>query len=120
MTSKKTVEAELADKQQKQPEPRREALRKQLAAKLADHLTDDAFWAADFFSLVHSIQDATTDGELEDPTLLYGLLDAVIEEEDRPKVVKIVGKDTRSVFTFLTEVISSKDVASDSGDALGE
>lgn len=120
MTSKKNVEAELTDKQQKPVDPRREALRKQLAAKLADHLTDDAFWASDFFALVHSIQEATKDGELEDPTLLYGLLDAVIETEDRPSVIKIVGSDTKSVFIFLTEVISSKDVTSDDGDALGE
>lgn len=120
MTSKKTVEAELAGKQQKPVDPRREALRKELAAKLADRLSGDAFWAADFFALVHSIQEATKDGELEDPTLLYGLLDAVIETEDRPSVIKVVGKDTKSVFTFLTEVISSQDVASDAGDSLGE
>lgn len=120
MTSKKTVEAELAAKQQKPVDPRREALRKQLAAKLADHLTDDAFWASDFFALVHSIQDATKDGELEDPSLLYGLLDAVIETEDRQRVIDVVGRDTKSVFTFLTEVISSQDVASDQGDSLGE
>lgn len=120
MTNKKTVEAELEVKQQKPVDPRREALRKQLAAKLADRLSGDAFWAADFFSLVHAIQDATTDGELEDPTLLYGLLDAVIETEDRSQVIKVVGRDTKSVFTFLTEVISSKDVASDAGDSLGE
>lgn len=118
--TKKTVEAELAVKQQPQKNPRREALRQQLAAKLTDRLTEDAFWAADFFGLVHSIQDATKAGELDDPTLLYGLLDAVIEPEDRPEVRKIVGADTKSVFTFLTEVISSKDVASDAGDALGE
>lgn len=120
MTSKKTLEAELAVKQQKPVDPRREKLRKQLAAKLTDHLASDAFWAADFFQLVHSIQEATKDGELDDPTLLYGLLDAVIETEDRPRVIKVVGRDTKSVFTFLTEVISSKDVASDDGDALGE
>lgn len=120
MTNKKTVEAELELKQQKPADPRREALRKQLAAKLADRLSGDAFWAADFFSLVHSIQEATKGGELEDPTLLYGLLDAVIETEDRPRVIKVVGKDTKAVFTFLTEVISSKDVTSDDGDALGE
>ena len=89
-------------------------------AKLADHLANDAFWASDFFALVHSIQEATKDGELEDPTLLYGLLDAVIETEDRPAVIKVVGRDTKSVFTFLTEVISSNDVASDAGDSLGE
>ena len=120
MTNKKTVEAELATKQQKPVDPRREALRRELAAKLTDHLANDAFWASDFFSLVHSIQEATTDGELEDPTLLYGLLDAVIETEDRPRVIKVVGRDTKSVFTFLTEVISSQDVASDAGDSLGE
>ena len=120
MTSKKTTEAELEVKQQKPADPRREALRRELAAKLADRLAGDAFWAADFFQLIHSIQDATKDGELEDPTLLYGLLDAVIETEDRASVRKIVGADTESVFTFLTEVISSKDVASDEGDALGE
>ena len=116
----KNIEAELAGKQQKPVDPRREALRKQLAAKLADHLAQDAFWAADFFALVHSLQEATKDGELEDPTLLYGLLDAVIEQEDRSQVIKIVGSDTTAVFTFLTEVISSKDVTSDAGDALGE
>ena len=120
MTSKKTTEAELTVKQQAHTDPRREALRRELAGKLADRLAGDAFWAADFFSLVHSIQDATTDGELEDPSLLYGLLDAVIEHEDRPRVIKIVGRDTKSVFTFLTEVISSRDVASDEGDSLGE
>lgn len=118
--TKKNIEAELAAKQQKPVDPRREALRKQLAAKLADHLANDAFWASDFFALVHSIQEATKDGELDDPTLLYGLLDAVIEPEDRPQVIKIVGRDTKSVFEFLTEVISSKDVASDYGDSLGE
>lgn len=116
----KNIEAELSGKQQKPKDPRRDALRKQLAAKLADRLAGDAFWAADFFSLIHSLQDATKDGELDDPTLLYGLLDAVIEPEDRPQVIKIVGSDTTSVFTFLTEVISSKDVTSDDGDALGE
>ena len=116
----KNIEAELAAKHQAPKDPRREALRKQLAAKLADRLAGDAFWAADFFALVHSLQDATKDGELEDPTLLYGLLDAVIENEDRPKVVKIVGSETTAVFTFLTEVISSKDIASDEGDSLGE
>ena len=120
MTNKKNLEAELAAKQQAPKDPRREALRKQLAAKLADHLANDAFWAADFFSLVHSLQDATKDGEIDDPTLLYGLLDAVIEPEDRHDVIKVVGRDTQSVFTFLTEVISSKDVTSDEGDALGE
>lgn len=120
MTNKKTVEAELEIKQQKPADPRREALRRELAGKLADRLAGDAFWAADFFSLVHGIQESTKDGELEDPTLLYGLLDAVIETEDRSQVIKIVGRDTRSVFEFLTEVISSKDVASDDGDALGE
>lgn len=120
MTNKKTVEAELAVKQQKPADPRREKLRRELAAKLTDRLAGDAFWAADFFALVHGIQEATTDGELEDPSLLYGLLDAVIETEDRPSVIKVVGRDTKSVFTFLTEVISSKDVASDAGDSLGE
>lgn len=120
MTNKKNIEAELAAKQQKPVDPRRDALRKQLAAKLADHLANDAFWASDFFALVHSIQDATKDGELDDPTLLYGLLDAVIEPEDRPRVIKVVGRDTKSVFEFLTEVISSKDIASDAGDSLGE
>ena len=120
MTSKKTVEAELATKQQKSVDPRREALRRELASKLTDHLANDAFWASDFFALVHSIQDATTDGELEDPSLLYGLLDAVIEHEDRQRVIKVVGRDTKSVFEFLTEVISSQDVASDAGDSLGE
>ena len=120
MTNKKNLEAELAAKQQAPKDPRREALRKQLAAKLADRLAGDAFWAADFFALIHSLQDATKDGEIDDPTLLYGLLDAVIEQEDRPKVIKIVGSDTKAVFTFLTEVISSKDVASDAGDAVGE
>lgn len=118
--TKKNIEAELESKQQKPKDPRREALRKQLASKLADHLAQDAFWASDFFQLIHSLQDATSDGELDDPTLLYGLLDAVIEPEDRPQVIKIVGKDTKSVFEFLTEVISSKDVASDAGDSLGE
>ena len=116
----RNIESELAEKQQKPADPRREALRKQLAAKLADHLTEDAFWAADFFQLIHSLQDATSDGELDDPALLYGLLDAVIEPEDRPQVIKIVGSETKAVFTFLTEVISSKDVTSDQGDALGE
>ena len=116
----KNIESELADKQRKPVDPRREALRKQLAAKLADHLANDAFWAADFFQLIHSLQDATKDGEIDDPTLLYGLLDAVIDQEDRPQVIKIVGSDTKSVFEFLTEVISSKDIASDAGDALGE
>lgn len=116
----KNIEAELNAKQQKPVDPRREALRKQLAAKLADRLAGDAFWAADFFQLIHSLQDATKDGELDDPTMLYGLLDAVIDPEDRPQVVKIVGKDTKNVFEFLTEVISSKDVTSDEGDALGE
>lgn len=120
MTNKRTVEAELEVKQQKPVDPRREKLRRELAAKLADHLTDDVFWAADFFALVHSIQEATKDGELEDPTLLYGLLDAVIETEDRSQVIKVVGKDTKAAFTFLTEVISSKDVTSDAGDSLGE
>ena len=120
MTSKKTVEAELELKQQAPKDPRRETLRRELAGKLADRLAGDAFWAADFFQLIHAIQDATKAGELEDPSLLYGLLDAVIETDDRPQVVKIVGRDTRSVFEFLTEVISSKDVASDDGDALGE
>ena len=120
MTNKKNLEAELAAKQQAPKDPRREALRKQLAAKLADHLANDVFWASDFFALVHSIQEATTDGELDDPTLLYGLLDAVIETEDRPRVIKVVGRDTKSVFEFLTEVISSKDVTSDAGDSLGE
>lgn len=116
----RNIEAELESKQKKPVDPRREALRKQLAAKLADRLAGDAFWAADFFSLIHSLQDATSDGELDDPTLLYGLLDAVIKTEDRPKVVKIVGSETQAVFSFLTEVISSKDVASDLGDSLGE
>ena len=120
MTNKKNLEAELAAKQQAPVDPRREALRKNLAAKLADHLTEDAFWASDFFSLIHSLQDATKDGELDDPTLLYGLLDAVIEPKDRPDVIKIIGSDTKAVFTFLTEVISSKDVTSDAGDSLGE
>lgn len=118
--TKKNIEAELEAKQQAPKDPRREKLRRELAAKLADRLAGDAFWAADFFHLIHSLQDATEDGELDDPTLLYGLLDAVIEQEDRPKVVKIVGSDTTAVFSFLTEVISSKDVASDAGDSLGE
>lgn len=116
----KTTEAEIAVKQQTLTDHRRDQLRRELAAKLADRLVGDAFWAADFFQLIHGIQDATSDGELEDPSLLYGLLDAVIETEDRPRVIKLVGRDTKSVFEFLTEVISSKDVASDDGDALGE
>lgn len=120
MTDKK-IESELVGKQHAVKPFKREALRKRLAAKLADKLVADAFYAADFFRIVHEIQAATADGsELDDPTLLYGLLDAVIEPEDRDDVIKVVGSETRAVFSFLIEVISSKDVQSDAGDSLGE
>lgn len=101
----------------------KEQLRKNLAAELADNLTSDAFWAADFFRLIKSLQDATDDDgnldSIEDVTLIYGLLDAVVGDH-RAEVEKLVGKKTEDVFPFVMEVLSSSDVTSDDGDTVGE
>ncbi len=97
---------------------KRETLRKTIAVELKRKLEADAFYAAHFFKQVKQLQSMVdSDGEVEDPTLLYDLLlDVVGDHEEEVKAV--VGTAVEPVFSFLTEVLASNDTGD--SDSLGE
>ena len=93
----------------------RDRLRRDLADDLLKRIKNDAFFAADFFGLVAGLDNADTDPK--EALKAYQLIPMVFgnREDD---VRRIVGTETKNVFTFIRDVISSTNAVDDSGDSL--
>ncbi|MFA6664768.1 MAG: hypothetical protein WCS21_10720 [Lachnospiraceae bacterium] len=93
----------------------RDRLRSELADTLLKRIKNDAFFAADFFGLVAGLGNADTDPQ--EALKAYRLLPLVFGDREAD-VKRIVGTETKEIFTFIREVISSTNAVDDSGDSL--
>lgn len=93
----------------------RDRLRSELADTLLKRIKNDAFFAADFFGLVAGLGNADTDPQ--EALKAYRLIPMVFGNREAD-VRRIVGTETKNVFTFIREVINSTNAVDDSGDSL--
>lgn len=115
MSSKNQFESINAAETKVSNQDGRDRLRSELADTLLKRIKNDAFFAADFFGLVSGLENA--DNDPQEALKAYRLIPMVFGNREAD-VRRIVGTETKNVFTFIREVIISTNAVDDSGDSL--
>ena len=93
----------------------KDALRDKLATELLARLSEDAFFATDFFSLMTDITDADTDSI--EQLKAFKLVD-MISGKHRAEIRRVVGSKTEDVIEFVLSVAGDSKVENSDGDTL--